>query len=171
MNLLNNVKVSHIFSSTAAATGSTGDAAAVSTAGSSGDGTTTKGGFPYFSTGLDMAGYEGVTFIATAANTTTWSLNAFYNDLSSTTASISWTAFPKAYKQGVTGSTVMDSIVLDLVNPTHRFVAVSVQLPNTSSVPLDVTAIQYGPAKRPVTSTSTGYFVSATNTVVGTTAS
>ena len=170
MNLLKNVKVSTIYSTTSGILGTTGTAADLSTAGSSGDGTTTKGGFPFASTGLDMSNFEGVMFIATVSGTTLFTLKASGGNISSTAASTTYTDIPKAYIQSASVSTAYDTVVLDLVNPVYRFVTVTAQLPNTSQTLTGITAIQYGAFKSPQTSLSTAYLVSGAHTVIGTTA-
>lgn len=172
MNFLKNVRVTTIFTTTSGTLGTTGDAVAESTAGSSGDGTTTKGGFPFYSTGLDMSGFEGVAFIATMQGTSAAgaTLKAVYSAVSSTVAGSAYTDFPTAYITTATASTVYDTLVLDLVRPTKRFVAAAVQLSATSATVAGIIAIQYGNEKNPVTSLSTAYSVGGVNTVVGATA-
>ena len=172
MNLLKSVKVTTIFSSTSAAVGSTGPVAALSTAASSGGDSTTATGIPFGSTGLDMAGYDGVVFIATVTGSSAGAnfLRAAWSAVSSTDAITNFTEYPTAHaKGGASASTVYDKLVLDVVRPVKRYIAAIVGVAATSEVVLDITAIQYVAGKSPVTSTSTGYFIGATATAVGTT--
>src|SRR5258706_14971676 len=142
MNLLPTVAVKNIWSSTSAAVGSTGDAAGT-TAGSTQGDSTTIGGFPFTSTGIDMQGYDGVVFKADIAGSSGSVLKATFSNLSSTVSSTSWTDFPSAYVASGTESTAFHSLVLDVVRPTKRFVTATVQVPSSSAVVLSVTAIQY----------------------------
>ncbi len=174
MNLLKNIKVTTIFSTTSGNLGTTGVAVAVSTAGSSGGDSTTRGGFPFPSTGLDMAGYDGVVFIAQAAGSSAGigGLFAAYSSISSTELSTTFTEYPKAHVQGANAaaSTVYDTVVLDVYRPVKRYINATLQLAATSEVPVSIIAIQYRGSKAPITSVSTGYKIGGTKTVVGTTA-
>ena len=171
MNLLRSVKVSTIFTSTSAAVGSTGPVAALSTAASSGGDSTTATGIPFGSTGLDMQGYDGVVFIASVTGSSAGPnfLRAAWSAVSSTDAITNFTEYPTAHVKGNSSSTVYDKLVLDVVRPVKRYIAAIVGVSATSEVVLDITAIQYVAGKSPVTSTSTGYFLSGTATAVGTT--
>ena len=172
MNLLKNIKVTTVYTSTSAAVGSTGPVAGLSTAGSSGGDSTTKTGIPFGSTGLDMAGYDGVVFIATVAGSSAGLnfLRAAWSAVSSTDAITNFTNYEKAYVTGgASASTVYDKIALDVYRPVKRYIAAIVGVAATSEVVLDITAIQYRGSKAPITSVSTGYFISAANTAVGTT--
>ncbi|MCR4342020.1 MAG: hypothetical protein NUW01_19255, partial [Gemmatimonadaceae bacterium] len=155
MNLLNNFKITTIFSTTSGNLGTTGVAVAVSTAGSSGGDSTTKGGFPFPSTGLDMAGYDGVVFVAQAAGSSAGinALFASYHADTSTALSTTFTEYPKAHAKSASASTVYDTIALDVVKPVYRFINATMQLAATSEVPISIVAIQYRGSKAPITST------------------
>lgn len=171
MNLLKNVKVSTIFTSTAGASaGSTGPVAGLSTAGSSGGDSTTLTGIPFGSTGLDMQGYDGVVFIASVTGSTGVNfLRAAWSAVSSTDAITNFTEYPTAHVKGNSASTVYDTVVLDVVRPVKRYIAAIVGVAATSEVVQNITAIQYLAGKAPVTSISTGYFLTGAATAVGTT--
>lgn len=171
MNLLNNIKVTTVWSSTVAAAGTTGVALAVSTAGSSAGDSTTSGGFPFPSTGLDMAGYDGVVFISTVTGSSAGAnaLKAAWSALSSTDAATNFTDYPTAHVKSASASTVYDKLVLDVVRPVKRYIQAVVQLAATSEVLLDITAIQYRGSKAPITSTSTAYTIGGQYTAQGTT--
>lgn len=171
MNFLKNFKITSVWTSTSAATGTTGVAITVSTAGSSAGDSTTPGGFPFPSTGLDMAGYTGVTFLATivGASTGTAVLKAAWSAKSSTDGSSNFTDYPTAHIVDGGGSTTYTKLVLDVVNPVKRYIQAVVQLGATSEVLLDITAIQYPGHKTPITNQSTSYLIGNTLTVVGTT--
>jgi len=171
MNLLTSVKVSSVLSTTSGTLGSTGIAVAVSTAGSSGGDSTTKGGFPFASTGLDMSGYDGVVFVGISAGAVaaTPCMFAAWSGVSSTSLSTTYTEYPTAHVQSAGASTVFDVVVLDVVRPVKRYINAVLQLGATSEIPLGIIAIQYQSDKRPVTSTSTQYTISGAVTAIGTT--
>ena len=174
MNLLSNIRVTTILTSTSGNLGTTGVAVAVSTAGSSGGDSTTRGGFPFPSTGLDMAGYDGVVFIAQSAGSSAGpgGLFASYSAVSSTSLSTTFTEYPKAHVQGTNSaaSTVYETVVLDVVKPVYRYINATLQLAATSEVPVSIVAIQYRGSKAPITTASTAYLIGNGKTVVGTTA-
>ena len=172
MNFLKSVKVSTVFSTTSGNLGTTGIAVAVSTAGSSGGDSTTKGGFPFASTGLDMSGFDGVVFVAQSAGSSAGiqALFAGYSTISSTSLSTTFTEYPSAHVKSASASTVYDAIVLDVYRPVYRYINAVMQLGATSEVPVSIIAIQYSGAKLPITSTSTAYNIGGSAIVVGTTA-
>lgn len=142
-NLDNYTKSFLVQSSTAAFTGSTGDALGFSTA----------QGFPFGSTVIDTAGFEGVMFTAIVVNSTYAALSALggqssgsstgYNALTGSTVIASTaTASP---------STVKFELVLDLYRPRNRWVAALASVPTTSGYPTAITAVLYGAKKEPPT--------------------
>ena len=171
MNLLQSFKVSTVLTTTSGALGTTGIAVAVTTAGSSAGDSTTKGGFPFASTGLDMQGYDGVVFIGQSAGSSAGinSLFAAWSATSSTELSTTFTEYPTAHVKSAAASTVYDTVILDVVRPVKRYINAIMQLAATSEVPVSITAIQYVAGKQPVTSTSTAYSVGGAVTAVGTT--
>lgn len=127
-----------------------------STAGSTGDalGFSTATGFPYGSTVIDTAGYEGVLVTSVAFNSTFSSLKAMggqssgsstaYNDLTGAAVSATTTA-------GTNPSTAKHALVLDLYRPRNRWVAFQGSVPSTSGSIISMTAVLYGPKKSPPT--------------------
>lgn len=148
MNLAPNVKISTIWNTTSGNLNATTGDSAGTTAGSSAASSTTTGGFAFASTGLDMSGFEAVTFIATVTGASYADLNAGFSNVSSTVTSTSWTFFPTASVEAA-GSTVSITAVLDLIHPTKRYVNAIVQIPTSSAVVESVHAIQYGARKAP----------------------
>ena len=172
MNLLKNIKVSTLWSSSAGQVGSsTGVAITVSTAGSSAGDSTTPSGFPIASTGLDMAGYDGVLFLATVTNVSTGVavLKAAWSALSSTDGSSNFTDYPLAHVVSDQGSTVYQKLALEVIKPVKRYIQAVVLANATSGCAVeDIVAIQYRYDKAP-TSQSTSYFAAGAYTALGTT--
>src|SRR3990167_3058195 len=172
MDFLSGIKVTTVLTSTSGNLGTTGIAVAVSTAGSSGGASTTAGGFPFASTGLDMAGYDGVIFIGQSAGSSAGinALFAGWHSNSSTELSTKFTEYPTAHaKGGAAASTIYDTLVLNVYRPVKRYINCVMQLAATSEVPVSITAIQYRAGKAPVTSTSTAYSVGGQASAIGTT--
>ena len=116
-----------------------------------------------------MAGFTGVTFVATVTGATYADLNAAFSNVSSTVSTTSWTFFPTASVEAA-GSTASITAVLDLAHPTKRYVAAIVQIPSSSALVESVYAFQYGPDKAPTDgSTSYGQGANAYLVAVGTT--
>lgn len=160
MNLLENVKIVTLWTSTAVSVGSTGNG------GSSGS----FGANAFVSTGIDTAGYGGVLFVSNVANSSVSQLSAAFAS-ASTIAAGSWTALnSSATISGSGASTVFETLALDIPSHTQRYLAAAVGVPTTSGVLLSIHAILYGPTYAPVTGTSTAYFVLGAKTAPGTTA-
>lgn len=102
-------------------------------------------------TGVDMLGYQGVVFIATArqGEAATWTLKAQQD----TTSAFSTAADLVGTGVSMTVGTESDGFAfVEIVQPQERYVRSAVVVPNiTTATGLVVTAIRYGKNWRPET--------------------
>lgn len=110
---------------------------------------TTAGTSAVESTGVDMAGYEGVLFL------TSFGTAASNNTVKASQDTASGGSYTDLEGTSVTSGTSDEDVWVDVYKPTKRYVRLEAAR-GTSSTLESIWAIQYGPRTMPVDNTTSG---------------